>query len=96
MISRDANLQLESRLVNLPYDIRRSILSCIVPRSIHVFQHEGRLKRSSCITTIVEQGGEYEVGYERRLEGSSTKSDLETEHVRGKRFGVVLGRALGV
>jgi hypothetical protein len=77
--------QLNSELVQLPYDIRREIISYVVPRSVHFFQHEARLKTSYCIATIVEQDGEYEVGYGKRLERSN-KFIQEKENVWGRRL----------
>jgi hypothetical protein len=85
MFCRDPNPQLGSKLLQLPYDIRRDIFSYVVLRSIHIIHFEGRLERSDCIATSVEQDGEHEVGYERRLEGSSG-SDEEKENVWGRRL----------
>jgi hypothetical protein len=41
--------QLESYLLQAPYDIRHKILNYLVPSSIHVFQSHGVLKMSDCV-----------------------------------------------
>jgi len=44
--------QLSSHLIRAPYDIRREILSYLIPNGIHLFNNAGHLRFSECVGCI--------------------------------------------